>query len=40
MSSPQSPEDVANAVAELAGNPAAHQGSLFTISGDGISSAS
>jgi NAD(P)-dependent dehydrogenase (short-subunit alcohol dehydrogenase family) len=40
MSSPQSPEDVANAVAELAGNSTAHQGTLFTISGDGISSAS
>jgi NAD(P)-dependent dehydrogenase (short-subunit alcohol dehydrogenase family) len=39
MSSPQSPEDVANTVAELAGNPAAHQGNLFTISGDGIASA-
>ena len=40
MSSPQSPEDVASAVAVLAGNPAAHQGSLFTVSGDGISAAS
>jgi len=40
MSSPQSPEDVANAVAELTVNPGAHQGNLFTISGDGISSAS
>jgi len=40
MSSPQSPEDVANAIAELAGNSTAHQGTLFTISGDGISPAS
>jgi NAD(P)-dependent dehydrogenase (short-subunit alcohol dehydrogenase family) len=36
MSSRQTPEDVANATAELASNGAAYRGSLFTVSGDGI----
>jgi NAD(P)-dependent dehydrogenase (short-subunit alcohol dehydrogenase family) len=36
MTSPQTPEDVANAAAELANNSAAYQGSVFTISGEGI----
>jgi NAD(P)-dependent dehydrogenase (short-subunit alcohol dehydrogenase family) len=35
----QTPEDVANAIAELASNGAAYRGSVFTISGDGIAPA-
>jgi NAD(P)-dependent dehydrogenase (short-subunit alcohol dehydrogenase family) len=36
MSSRQTPEDVANATAELANNGAAYRGSLFTVSGEGL----
>ena len=36
MVSRQTPEDVADAAAELVGNGAAHRGTVFTISGDGI----
>jgi NAD(P)-dependent dehydrogenase (short-subunit alcohol dehydrogenase family) len=32
----QTPEDVANAVAELAGNGAAYRGSIFSVSAEGI----
>jgi hypothetical protein len=39
MSSQQTPEDVANATAELANNGAAYRGSLFTVSGEGIAPA-
>jgi NAD(P)-dependent dehydrogenase (short-subunit alcohol dehydrogenase family) len=39
MSSRQTPEDVANATAELANNGAAYRGSVFTVSGEGIASA-
>jgi len=39
MSSRQTPEDVANATAELANNGAAYRGSLFTVSGEGIAPA-
>ncbi len=39
MSSRQTPEDVANATAELANNGSAYRGSVFTISGDGIAPA-
>jgi NAD(P)-dependent dehydrogenase (short-subunit alcohol dehydrogenase family) len=40
MSSRHTPQDVANATAELASNGTAHLGSVFTISGDGIAAAS
>ena len=36
MVSRQTPQDVADAAAELVGNGAAHRGTVFTISGDGI----
>jgi NAD(P)-dependent dehydrogenase (short-subunit alcohol dehydrogenase family) len=36
MVSGQTPQDVADAVAELAGNGAAYRGTAFTVSGDGI----
>jgi hypothetical protein len=39
MSSRQTPEDVANATAELANNGAAYRGSFFTVSGEGIAPA-
>jgi NAD(P)-dependent dehydrogenase (short-subunit alcohol dehydrogenase family) len=39
MSSRQTPEDVADATAELASNGSAYRGSAFTISGDGIAPA-
>jgi NAD(P)-dependent dehydrogenase (short-subunit alcohol dehydrogenase family) len=39
MSSRQTPEDVANATAELANNGAAYRGSVFTVCGEGIASA-
>jgi NAD(P)-dependent dehydrogenase (short-subunit alcohol dehydrogenase family) len=39
MCSQQTPEDVANATAELANNGAAYRGSLFTVSGEGIAPA-
>jgi hypothetical protein len=32
----QTPEDVADAIAEFASNGAAYRGSVFTISGEGI----
>jgi hypothetical protein len=36
MSSRQTPEDVANATAELAGHFADYRGVVFSISGEGI----
>jgi len=39
MISRQTPEDVANATVELAGNGVAYPGNVFTISGDGIAPA-
>jgi NAD(P)-dependent dehydrogenase (short-subunit alcohol dehydrogenase family) len=40
MSSRHTPQDVANATAELASNGAAHRGSVFTISREGIAAVS
>jgi len=40
MSSRHTPPDVANAAADLASNGAAHRGSVFTISAEGIAAAS
>jgi hypothetical protein len=36
MGSPQTPEDVANAVIELASNPRSGEGNVFVVSGKGL----